>query len=961
MARQKKSEIDAILEQLKNSYFDDSRDIEEESTAKDPVSDEDAELAAVLERIFTEAEDESYKTNSTDATEAQEQKAETEEPDSDSLLLDAEPEPDEDVTIEAAVEIEPVIEAAVEADAEDKVTLSTTSKADETVSQDDAVKTEEARVDDVLKSMFHFASSNKSKSEAVNEEAESSINDEEPEILEAASTDETSYIEEAATKDISTPMVEAEEELPLNEEAEILVMDEPIDEPAYEAVDEPLEESDYFSIDEDYDDILIEDLEIEEPAIPEKKIVTDPAEYIEDIMQYSLSAIPFFKPQKDIDFSVFETPTVREVKGNDAETATASEAAEPKNEISDKEISLLMKLGYGGEINASGENKHAHRVIFDESKSYVPEKHKITHGFASREFSSREQIPAIKKKFKQDKLFILIQAIIVSLIALGTVVTDFIAAFSSIAPILLVSVSFWSTVAVMIILCKQIFAGVSAIFKFDTNQYSSPSIILIECFLYNLIVGLILTFGAGETVLSIVSVSGYAILYMAITVWGELMDCCKEFGVFNFIADNSRMYVAEKRTSADVSYNESKRRHASVSEESGNRYIVKQAKFVSGFHKKTANGKLRTSNVFFMIAIIPAIAIIVGMVVALFNESIIKGLSGMSFVLFLSAPLLNIISLSLIELLNYIKLKKNNSVFIGSKAAFAASNIQSVVFEDKDVIDIVDYTPINPNKKAENPQKWINIASRVFESLGGPLSKMDNANKPQFSNIDHDIAINSISDNGIDLYFDSSMNILIGDRTYMQSHGISVKTDVNLTGATRGADRSVIYMAFDKVPQIGFIVTSKIKRGFLKTIALLGSSKINIEVKSYEPEINEYFFEANIPDAHISTVKPMSYESTSASDVSDCELASSNPLDISRAIVYSKVIANDLAKTRSHTKIQSVIGFLSSLALCALICIPSNIKIIGILQEYSPILFYATALIMMIPNIIHTIKVLKRK
>ena len=96
-------------------------------------------------------------------------------------------------------------------------------------------------------------------------------------------------------------------------------------------------------------------------------------------------------------FSIFEATSRREVKVKDAEIAVVNEAAEPKNEISDKEISLLMKLGYGGEINASGENEHAHKVIFDESKSFVPEKHKITHGFADREFSSREQIPTIKK------------------------------------------------------------------------------------------------------------------------------------------------------------------------------------------------------------------------------------------------------------------------------------------------------------------------------------------------------------------------------------------------------------------------------------------------------------------------------------------------------------------------------------------------------------------------------------
>jgi hypothetical protein len=300
-------------------------------------------------------------------------------------------------------------------------------------------------------------------------------------------------------------------------------------------------------------------------------------------------------------------------------------------------------------------------------------------------------------------------------------------------------------------------------------------------------------------------------------------------------------------------------------------------------------------------------------------------------------------------------------MLIGSGAADSLSKASSLVFNDKDVIDIVAYTPINPNKNSENSKKWLNIASHVFEALGGPLSAVEGLSSTSPSNVAHDIAINSITDNGIDIYFDSSMNILIGDRAYMQSHGIKVKTDVNLTGATRGTERSVIYMAFDRLPQIGFIVSSKVKKSFRKIITLLSSSDISIEVKSYEPEINESFFEVNLPECPISTVKPINYENTAASDVSDCELVSADPLNICRAVIYSKVIANDIAKEKRQCKIQTIIGVAASIALSILLCLPSNIKLIKTLQAFSPILFYAIALVIIIPNIIHIVKVIKRK
>ena len=956
MAKKKKSEIDAILEQLKNSYFDDSRDMDEELTEDSYESEEDAELAAVLEKIFTESEDIYSSQSNTKEMEISEEPESIEEPTQD-------PEHQE---------IDNAQEEVSTAQHEPDTTELIADSVEEKLSEADDIKTEEERVDDVLKSMFHFDSpaAEEPAIVEVEETPERSL----PEVIEGSvcTVVEEDIIEEDIVEEDIVEEDIVEEEV-VDEQLPTIIDEEPEFEKAIEneadidaSNEQDIPEAEY-TVEETpiSDEILDDDIqpEIYEPVYipPKKKIITDPNEYVEDIMQYSLSGISFFKPQKDIDFSTLE-PALK--AGDTIEKSEPTETQEPsetKSDITDKEIALLMKLGYSGEINASGENEHAHKVIFDESKEYVPEKHKILHGFTGKEFSSRKQVPAIQRKFKQDRLVIMIQAIIVSVLALAAIITDFIASFSYVKYESLAITCLISSFIALAVMSKQVFAGISAIFKFDTNQYSLPSIILVESLICNLIVGLISSLGTSPMSRgSYYSVSGYAILYMAIAAWSEWVDCYKESGVFDFIAQNNKMYVAEKRTSADVVYNEGKRRHPSMSDELDGRYIVKQAKFISGFHKKIGD-KTSRSRIFMMIGIIPAIAIITGMIITIINDSLISGVSGMSFILFLSAPLLNVASLSVIELLNYFRLKESNSVIIGSDATHSVSEINSLVFKDKDVIDVVACTPINPNKNAENPKKWLNIATRVFETLGGPLSDAEAINKATLSNIDNDIAINSISDNGIDIYFDSSMNILIGDRAYMQSHGIKVKTDVNLTGATRGADRSVIYMAFDKVPQLGFIVTCKVKKSFLKIISLLSGSDINIEVKSYEPEINEYFFENNIPDCPITTVKPVNYENMDASDVSDCEIASSNPLDICRSIVYSKIMAKDIAKNTKQSKIQSIIGFVSALALGILICLPSNIDFIRALQEYTSILFYIAAIAIVIPNIVHIVKVFKRK
>ena len=52
MGRQKKNELDAILEQLKQSYGTAQEDDLEDSLLETEESEEDAELASVLEKIF---------------------------------------------------------------------------------------------------------------------------------------------------------------------------------------------------------------------------------------------------------------------------------------------------------------------------------------------------------------------------------------------------------------------------------------------------------------------------------------------------------------------------------------------------------------------------------------------------------------------------------------------------------------------------------------------------------------------------------------------------------------------------------------------------------------------------------------------------------------------------------------------------------------------------------------------
>ncbi len=911
MGRQKKSELDAILEQLKKSYATDIEDDLEDSLLESEESEEDAELASVLERIFSDDEpdnevDEPIKTETAEEIYAEQQ-------DEASVSIESE-------SLEEEIAEKDIVN--------DSISEINASQEDEVLPEHN--KTEEEKVDDIFKMMFGAGTTEEEPFEYEDEGSPISPEQEYNVEDEISKTEDTKEAEKATeTEDIS-------------------------------------EENTFILVEEEYpEDVYIDELQAayeeanrEEEIVPEPVCtkILDPNEYILDELQQTLFDISLYKPERDL------SPVINEIQDSSPAEIPDAVIVESKKEMTDKDLSLLMKFGYEGEITRSGENQHAHKVIFAKSRNYVPEKYKIAHGFTGTEFSSKEQIPAIQKKYKSERISLLIHAIIVSVIALITLISDILSPFSVTEDEIISTAYVISVLLVIALLFKKIYTGIWAVMKFDANEYSLPSILLIEYVILGLITNVVSTYNskdfAGGT---FIRIGGYVLISLALAAWSEYIDCVRESAVFAFITDDKSHYVAEKRAQGDDIYPENKRRHSGKHGNSGTRYIIKRSEFISGYHYKSIEGRTEKINTVFVIGILPAIAIVAGIISIILNKSIINGINNSALVLFMAIPIASTVSIAVTNFLSYNHYKKNNSACIGAHSAREISRTSSIVFEDIDAVEIVACTEINPNRGTDTPQKWMNIARRVFETLGGPLSDAIGNDADNQSNISHDVAINSISDNGIDLYFDSSMNILIGDRHYMLSHNIKVKTDVNLTGATKGSERTVIYMAFDRIPQIGFIVASRIKKSFADAVELLCRNDIKVEVRSYEPEINEYFFESNSADTPISVVKPSNYEHNEPTDVSDSRLIAENPQDLCRAVIYSKTVAEDQIKLRKARKIQAAIGFMIAIMLVILSCLPRSIQFIKLLQRYIPILFYLSTLLITIPSIVQLIKIIKRK
>ena len=248
--------------------------------------------------------------------------------------------------------------------------------------------------------------------------------------------------------------------------------------------------------------------------------------------------------------------------------------------------------------------------------------------------------------------------------------------------------------------------------------------------------------------------------------------------------------------------------------------------------------------------------------------------------------------------------------------------------------------------------------------MGGTLKNIDAA-AASLDASPREVVINQISETGIDIYYDSSINVLIGDKQYMLRHNIKVKTDTNLHAATRADDRSVIFMAFDGVPKLGFIISSRIKPDFLKMSERLMRSDVHVCVKTYEPHINEIYFEQNKGNS-ISSVnvrKPDEYEDPRPIDICDgCIVSSSDAVSLADAIIQSGQISKRCKLNRMINVAIIAINIILCFAMIPFVLGDfSDLSLLSGLRSHVEITFLGLIISSFIPAIIEIIDIIKKK
>lgn len=640
----------------------------------------------------------------------------------------------------------------------------------------------------------------------------------------------------------------------------------------------------------------------------------DSDEYIYDPLQGHLSDAAYVV-HRSIDGDINMKPE------NDKESA-----------LDDDDISLLLDFGYDDDINSeagAGRTSRIKRDIQNKKGAYSSR----LFGYSGKEYLDPSQKDEIRARYTHDKRGLIVKTAFTTLIA---VVLIFFGVMywmdQTLDQELYPYIEMLCVLAVSAIAAPGLIEGIVGIAKLDPVNYSVSAFLVIIQLVYDIF---LIIFENSSYVVAddrIMTSGAIVILYVICALISDILQCEAEACTFDVVSSDGVLYSAERFNKTNTEKNEKNGRRNLTSSDNllgNNIYRVRRADIANGYFHRMSKKSVKCMRVMYFMGIVPIAALIIGCITLVTNGNSYAALSSVVTVIFMGLP----VSFSLVSTIPYYysvkKMKKYGSAIVSESSFYEYSELDTLMFDDRDAVDITESVEIRPENNVDVSEA-ITLAERAFRSLGDPIAKLFSGSTDTSC---ADINIISVRDNGIEFYMDSHLHVVIGDRNFMAIHGMKVVSDSAVTASSQDQrSKCVIYVAFDGVPQLGYIVSSRIREEFTNTVRMLAGHGIKTAVTTYSPYINDYYFEANKPVGVASAIvyKPCVFEDNKNESgfVDGGVYSLGDPSKIADAVIESRSYIKAKAQNKSFSTLMAVLGTVLGIVSVILLMIPSseNIK-----------------------------------
>ena len=612
-------------------------------------------------------------------------------------------------------------------------------------------------------------------------------------------------------------------------------------------------------------------------------------------------------------------------------------------DLDDDDISLLLDFGYDEEIKSEAGAGRTNQIKRKKKSEFIPEKSDRIYGYSGEEYMGHSDDKSVKSKYISDKKKIIAKIAILSVLAivmLGISILYHADAYidKNIYPYAeLIAMAITAIVAY-----SGLIEGARGIAKLDPKNYSIPAFLMIIQVIYDVFIIALQSNSGVDSEGKMISCGFIVIIYVLAALISDALECSAEMATFDVISTDARLYSAEKFNKPKNDTNDKNgARGVSSNVMLGNCiYKVKETDIAHGYFSRMSKKSNRCLRVMYFMGILPVIALVMGCISLLSNGDTYVALTSVMTVILMGFPM----SFTLFKAIPYFytvkKLSSDKCAIVGDISSNEYALVDMIMFDDVDAVKVTESIEIRPEGNPDVATA-IKVASRAFKALGGPLSRIL-ATDPNEE--DASINIVSIRDNGIEFYMDSYLHVVIGDKNFMSVHGMKVSSDSKIISPmSDNKATSVLYVAFNGVPQLGYIVSSKISDEFTRTVKELSSIGVKTAVATYSPVINDYYFEANKPVGVASTVihKPAIFEPRDKTHFVDGGVFSiGESTKISGAFIEARKYLRFESQNKRFSTLMAILGILLGIISVVLTLASSNIMI-GILSCVLILIFNA--------------------
>ena len=675
--------------------------------------------------------------------------------------------------------------------------------------------------------------------EEVLEETDEMVSEVAIEISEGESVIEEEPVERAEVEEAVVPEAEAEAEAEAEEKiSDDREYEDPKSEESinYDEVLEGQQGTVFNSFVEDFtgdlDDVVFE-AEITESRAPDKQytIFEDWEQLMKD-KQYATAEEGIIPPTKE-ELAYSAEIAAKAARGN----TDYFNPVVTDTQLDAVDIALMVALGGESELNQTVGFEKIRQAVHDvkNAKDSTLD-NKSIYGFCGEEYSSIMQNLNIKKKYRNDKLKLILKAIgtlILTVILLGYETAGWAGAeFSG-----LLSVADNPELHVLaalqiLFICAAIsFDKIIKLFKnplgFSSASFMSAMVALVLSVLYDVIILATGHVDAGATVHSI------AAFLMLLSLAYDIFDANQQSGIFNIVSSTDKKLVLEPYGKLRMGEDEE---HSDIIDKDS--YCISRVPNVKKYFARTAAHESSMTSKLISLVLSFSVALVAALVLLLMRESIEVILLGFIITISFSLICASLAETELAFFTVYKILKKYKTGIIGKTSVAEYGKCNIVYFDDFNVFNKKSVRTKGLKLYDNNEiYRILYHAQAVFSKIGGPLKGVFEFATTEMTH-SKNVEIKEINDEGICAIVDARTSVLIGTGTFMKNRGIHPSYTASDIKLEEAGEESIMFIALNGVLGAKLYVTYQFSGEFERLARKLSARGVGIGIRSSDPNIN---------------------------------------------------------------------------------------------------------------------------